>query len=162
LGLDGEDSGPPPPVDLEKEQRNADFVRDLVERGLVNAVHDVSDGGIACAAAEMALASGVGFGLDIDNSNPNSSSSVSALLFGEGVGRFVAAVSEKQHQEISKLGTEQGVFVSGAGSASGWIDNSAAIQIGDDRSGKNLVTFPLARLREAHEGWLPSYMSKVD
>ena len=55
LGLKGEELGPPPRVDLEMEIRNAAFVRKLIEDGRVNAVHDVSDGGIACAAAEMAL-----------------------------------------------------------------------------------------------------------
>src|SRR5690606_8198881 len=56
LGLDSAAAGSAPPVDLAVEVRNAAFVRELIQDGLAHAVHDVSDGGIACAAAEMALA----------------------------------------------------------------------------------------------------------
>lgn len=64
LGLDGPAAGAPPPVDLELEKRNAAFVRHLIASGLVHAVHDVSDGGIVCAATEMAMAAGVGVTID--------------------------------------------------------------------------------------------------
>ena len=47
----------PPPVDLRVEKRNAGLVRSLIAEGRVNAVHDISEGGVACAAADMALAS---------------------------------------------------------------------------------------------------------
>ena len=51
-------AGPPPPVDLAAERRTGEFVRELVAKGLVTAVHDISDGGLLVAIAEMALASG--------------------------------------------------------------------------------------------------------
>ena len=56
----GREEGAPPPVDLAAEQRNGDFVRGLIRDGLVTAVHDVSDGGLLVALAEMAMASGIG------------------------------------------------------------------------------------------------------
>ena len=51
-------TGAPPPVDLDAERRNGDFVRGLIRAGAVSAVHDVSDGGLLVALAEMALAGG--------------------------------------------------------------------------------------------------------
>ncbi|MEI4884311.1 AIR synthase-related protein, partial [Klebsiella pneumoniae] len=49
-----------PPVDLAAEKRNGDFVRELIHRKIATAVHDVSDGGLAVAVAEMAIAGGIG------------------------------------------------------------------------------------------------------
>jgi phosphoribosylformylglycinamidine synthase len=59
----GREDGAPPPVDLEAERRNGDFVRRLIQDEMVNAVHDLADGGLALAAAEMALASDLGITL---------------------------------------------------------------------------------------------------
>ena len=60
----GREDGPPPPVDLAHEKRVGDFVRGLIRDGLVTAVHDLSDGGLAVALAEMAMASGIGATVD--------------------------------------------------------------------------------------------------
>ena len=167
LRLEGEALGPPPPVDLETEKRNADFVRSLIEQGLVNAVHDVSDGGIACAAAEMALASGVSCAIaideilmefDVENEEhyrlkPNKVSD----LFSEDQHRYL--LSTTQPDAVLSAAENVGVF----SNRSGVVDVSPILEIvffyDDDRE---LPPLPLAKLREAHEGWLPTYMSKVD
>src|SRR5690606_5454207 len=52
----GREEGAPPPVDLAAERRNGDFVRDEILAGKVKACHDISDGGLAVAVAEMCLA----------------------------------------------------------------------------------------------------------
>ncbi|MFQ5971646.1 MAG: phosphoribosylformylglycinamidine synthase subunit PurL, partial [Alphaproteobacteria bacterium] len=54
------EAGAPPPVDLAAERRNGELVRDLIAGGLVSACHDLSDGGLLVALAEMALAGGIG------------------------------------------------------------------------------------------------------
>ena len=56
----GRREGMPPKVDLAAERRHGDFVRNLIDQGLVTAVHDVSDGGVLVAVTEMALAGGIG------------------------------------------------------------------------------------------------------
>ena len=98
LGLEGEALGPPPPVDLAVERRNADFVRSLIEQGLVNAVHDVSDGGIACAAAEMTLASDLKLYADLDNASAVTGNfkpfSLATFLFGETTGRYLVSCAD--------------------------------------------------------------------
>ena len=60
----GRYDGAPPRVDLEAERRVGDFVRGLIRSGRVSAVHDISDGGLLVAVAEMALAGGRGVALD--------------------------------------------------------------------------------------------------
>ncbi|MBV9758602.1 MAG: phosphoribosylformylglycinamidine synthase subunit PurL, partial [Alphaproteobacteria bacterium] len=56
----GREDGPPPPVDLAAERRAGEFVREEILGGRVAACHDVSDGGLLIAVAEMALAGDAG------------------------------------------------------------------------------------------------------
>ena len=155
LGLKGEDLGPPPPVDLEMEKRNADFVRSLIEQGLVNAVHDVSDGGIACAAAEMALASNLGFVID-----PTVQEGLNNLtwLFGEDSGRCLITVpNDSEGQLLADMIAKM---------AGADIEFSVVGQFVLERELTHTVLglyadFPLSKLRQAHEGWLPGYMNDI-
>ena len=152
LGLDGEDAGPPPPVDLATEKRNADFVRELIERGLVNAVHDVSDGGVACAATEMAMSVACGY---IADPTVKDGMSNIAWLFGEDSGRTLIAIDSNSTADI----------VADAGAKS--IEISILGQLIDDPADDMIVlgTYgrsKLSEIRDAHEGWLPAYMDKVD
>ncbi len=77
----GREDGPPPPVDLAAERANGDAVRAMIQSGIVNAVHDVSDGGLLVAIAEMALAGDTGaeLGITLD----------AAAAFGEDQARYV-------------------------------------------------------------------------
>ncbi|MCY4497302.1 MAG: phosphoribosylformylglycinamidine synthase subunit PurL, partial [Rhodospirillaceae bacterium] len=89
----GRSDGAPPPVDLEAERRNGDFVRLQISDGRVVSCHDVSDGGLLVAAAEMALASATPTGnmlgalLHLEDDLP-----LHALAFGEDQGRYVLEV----------------------------------------------------------------------
>ena len=83
LGLRGVALGAPPPVDLEEERQNSLTIRNLIAQGRVNAVHDISDGGLACAAAEMAMASGLGVEIDAGFKT--------AELFGEDQAMYLLA-----------------------------------------------------------------------
>src|SRR5438067_10933190 len=62
--IEGGVDGPPPPVDLADERRHGDFVRGEIAAGRVAACHDLSDGGLLVAIAEMAMAGGRGVALD--------------------------------------------------------------------------------------------------
>ena len=84
----GRREGAPPPVDLSAERRNGDFVRALILAGRVSAAHDLADGGLAVALAEMALAGGVGATLHaLPEGAPH------AVLFGEDQARYLLAAS---------------------------------------------------------------------
>jgi hypothetical protein len=68
--IEGREEGAPPSVDLEIEKRNGDFVRRLIEGGRVDTVHDISDGGLLVALAEMAMAGSMGVELSADAAIP--------------------------------------------------------------------------------------------
>ena len=80
------EEGAPPPVDLAVERRNGDFVRALIGEGVATAVHDVADGGLLVALAEMAMASGIGAELD------RTPLAAHAFWFGEDQARYVLTV----------------------------------------------------------------------
>ncbi|MGC1269895.1 MAG: AIR synthase-related protein, partial [Croceibacterium sp.] len=83
--IHGLEAGDPPPVDLELERRMGELVRGLIADGTVTAVHDVSDGGLLVAIAEMALAGGIGAELD---------PMTGALCFGEAQSRYVVTLPD--------------------------------------------------------------------
>ena len=86
----GQEAGPPPPVDLAAERRNGDFVRERILAGAVAACHDLSDGGLLVALAEMAMASGVGAALTV----PVGNAFDHGFWFGEDQARYILAVTD--------------------------------------------------------------------
>ena len=133
--------GPPPPVDLEAERRNGLLVRELIEGGVVEICHDVSDGGLLVAVAEMALASGIGAEIA-----PPPEADPLAWLFGEDQARYIVAVPDAA--PVLDGARAAGVPASVIGRTGG-----AALTV----SGRGHIS--LARLREAHEAWFPRFMA---
>ncbi|MGC4252003.1 MAG: phosphoribosylformylglycinamidine synthase subunit PurL [Sphingobium sp.] len=82
----GREAGDAPKVDLAAERTHAETVRALIAEGKVTAVHDISDGGLLVAVAEMALAGGIGAELSIALST--------AGAFGEDQGRYLVTAPE--------------------------------------------------------------------
>ena len=104
--LHGREEGFPPPVDLEAERKNGENVRALIKSGALNAVHDISDGGLLVALAEMALAGGIGVDLDVGLDAP--------AAFGEDQGRYlVAAPRGVEPPGALRLGRVSGDSVAG-------------------------------------------------
>ena len=138
----GRPEGPPPPVDLAAERCNGDLVRGLIGRGEILACHDLSDGGLAMALAEMALAGSAGIVLD---ATPDGLP-LHAWLFGEDQGRYL-------------LETADADAVLAAARAAGAPARIAGQTVAEPsltlRKG---CPISLARLREAHEGWLPAWI----
>ncbi|KAF0139352.1 MAG: phosphoribosylformylglycinamidine synthase, partial [Rhodospirillaceae bacterium] len=143
----GREDGAPPEVNLSNERRNGDFVRRLIMDGLVTTCHDVSDGGLVVALAEMAIASGIGVRVTTDLSQAYADP-LHAWLFGEDQGRYVIAVAEDMTDSILRAAAGVGVPVRRIGTTSG-----DAITINDAES------LAVAELKALHEGWLPAYMA---
>ena len=80
----GRDDGRTPPTDLVIERNAGKIIHELIADGLVNAVHDISDGGLAVALAEMALSSGIGADVEV-----NPEYTAAQWWFGEDQGRYV-------------------------------------------------------------------------
>ena len=136
----GREDGAPPPVDLAMERQIGDFVRAEIEARRITVVHDLSDGGLVAAAAEMALASDVGITLELGSPLPDH-----ALLFGEDQGRYLIAVSDPL--PLLKAAQAAGVV----GEVVGHADGKALATAG-------IFSLSLADLRAGHEGWMPGFM----
>jgi phosphoribosylformylglycinamidine synthase subunit PurL len=80
-----------PFLPVERVRAAMEFVREAVRGGRVSAAHDVSDGGLACAVAECAIAGGVGATVDLDPLVEERGCSGETAMFGEGPGGFVLA-----------------------------------------------------------------------
>jgi phosphoribosylformylglycinamidine synthase len=86
--VNGIEQGVPPGVDLQLAPRIFPKLHEAIQRGLVRACHDLSEGGLATALAEMAFAGGIG--ADISRMRADSDrESDEALLFAESTTRFV-------------------------------------------------------------------------
>ncbi|MGO4671497.1 phosphoribosylformylglycinamidine synthase subunit PurL [Bosea sp. 2YAB26] len=139
----GREEGAPPPVDLAIERRNGEFVRALITGGRVSACHDLSDGGLAVALTEMALAGGVGATVTQLPAGP-----AHAVLFGEDQARYLVTVPSSAVEGLLTESRAAGV---------------PAALIG--RTGGNALALPgeapvaLTALDKAHEDWFPTYMS---
>ncbi len=140
----GREDGAPPPVDLALERKTGDFVRGLIEAGELTCVHDLSDGGLIGAAADMALAADVGVELDA-----TSTTHAQVLLFGEDQARYLAAVTDAAG--LIARAQAAGLHASVVGRAKG-RDFASNGPKGE------LFRMPLDRLRAAHEGWLPTWI----
>ncbi len=100
----GREEGDAPPVDLEAERRHGDFLRE--SRALVKTATDLSDGGLALAAFEMAEAAGIGVALD---------SGEMATLFGEDQARYLVACSFDQAEALMAAAARAGVPIHSVG-----------------------------------------------
>jgi phosphoribosylformylglycinamidine synthase len=138
----GRDDGAPPPVDLAAERRNGDAVRAAIRAGAVSACHDLSDGGLLVALAEMAIAGGVGATVAAPAPTPHPH----AFWFGEDQGRYALTTTDPEGLTarlqaagvpVLRLGTTGGDALTLAGT--GAISS--------------------AELRRINEAWLPAYMA---
>jgi phosphoribosylformylglycinamidine synthase subunit PurL len=156
----GREEGAPPPVDLAAERRNGDFVRELIHRKVATAVHDVSDGGLAVAVAEMAIAAGIGADLQAASEAPSRDGANAGLpeapapvphpafWFGEDQARYVVTVRVSDAAAALELAGVNRVPMRRIGTTGG-----SALTLPAQRH------IPVARLRERFENWLPGYMS---
>ncbi len=133
----GREEGAPPPVDLTAEKRHGDFVRNLITSGQVTAVHDISDGGLASAVIEMALAGNLGAALGGMGHEE---------LFGEDQARYVVTCKPNQAEAITAT---QGISVTRVGTVTAGL----TLNVGA------VTSISLDELRSAHEGWFPAYMA---
>jgi phosphoribosylformylglycinamidine synthase II len=137
--IEGKEAGAAPAVDLRAEKRNGDFVRALIASGRVDTAHDLSDGGLLVALAEMAIAGNRGAALE-----PASI----GHLFGEDQARYVIAVPPGEAERIRGAARDAGVAATQIGVIGG---NKLDI--------KDHGSIALATLKSAHERWFPAYMS---
>jgi phosphoribosylformylglycinamidine synthase len=138
----GHEDGDAPPVDLAAERVAGELVRRLKAEGLIGAAHDLSDGGLALAAAEMALAADLGVRLEADGKLPGT-----AWFFGEDQGRYLVGCVDAA--AVLARAAEAGVPARLVGRAGG-----TEVALGG-------AAVALAALRAAHEAALPRLMDAM-
>jgi phosphoribosylformylglycinamidine synthase len=134
--VQGETKGSAPYVDLAKEKTHGDMVRKLIAAGKVNACHDLSDGGLLVALAEMCISGGRGANVELPLNE--------AALFGEDQARYLLELSDDAWQELqsSKIDAIKIGVVGGD-----------ALRINGTEIAK------ISELQAINEAWLPKYMS---
>lgn len=142
----GAEKGAPPRVDLAAERRNGEFVRTQILSDGVKACHDVSDGGLLVAIAEMALAGGIGATLTArpEGLAPH------AFWFGEDQARYVVAT--RDGAALIAAAAKAGVAARALGRSGGGRSDGKGLTLPDGD------TISLEQLRTAHEGFLPALM----
>jgi phosphoribosylformylglycinamidine synthase len=138
----GVEAGGPPTVDLAREKHVGDFVRGLIADRTVTIVHDLSDGGLGCAAAELALANDVGVYLE-----PRRTLSPARWLWSEDQARYLLAAAPDAAAEIYRRAIVADVPAEPIGVAAG-----REIAFGD-------TGLPIDDLREAWESVFPRLMA---
>jgi len=140
----GREAGGPPPVDLVAERRHGEFVREHIVAGSFTAVHDISDGGLAVALAEMAIAGGVGATID-----PASvEGPAHGWLFGEDQARYIVTARPGDVARIVADAHAAGAPIAAiGGTGGGWLTLPGEARIS------------IAQLDSAFESFLPAYMA---
>jgi phosphoribosylformylglycinamidine synthase len=148
VDLSTDDGGAPPPVDLATERRNGDFVRGLIVSAQATAVHDLSDGGLALALAEMAMAGDMGATLTALPGGPDGKLPAHAVLFGEDQARYLVTCPAGEADALLTSAKVAGVPAQLLG-----------------KTGDDMLRWPgeaaisVQSLRAAHEAWFPAYMA---
>ncbi len=143
--LFGIEEGAPPPVDLAGERKTGELIRKLIDEGLVTACHDVSDGGLLVAAAEMARGAGRGLNL----TTPVKARKA-AFWFGEDQGRYLVAAAPAAADTMLLKAAMAGVQASKIGRFGGpdiLLDGRDALSLLD--------------LSDIFESALPDYMNAL-
>ena len=144
--IHGLEMGAPPPLDLDEEKRNGDLVRNLIKQGTVSACHDISDGGILIAIAEMALASVKdAMFLGVKITNPTNIPD-HAFFFGEEQSRYI--LTSPDANSILEIAKRHNVTAKILGKT------TKHQELTIDKIGN----ISLQRCFEINERWLPEYM----
>lgn len=92
-----------PKVRAIQAKKTFNAVTKAIDAGLVKACHDLSEGGLAVASAEMALAGGFGAELDLKKVPCDAVERDDFVVFSESNSRFLVEVEEKNREEFEVL-----------------------------------------------------------
>ncbi|MEU8999518.1 phosphoribosylformylglycinamidine synthase subunit PurL [Streptomyces caniferus] len=135
--------GLPPKVDLERERLLAEVLISASRDGMVDAAHDLSDGGLVQALVESCLRGGKGARLVVpDGLDPF------VLLFSESAGRAVVAVPRSEELRFTDMCGARGLPATRIG-----------VVDGDEIDVQGQFSIPLSELKDAHEATIPGLLA---
>ena len=135
--------GAPPEVDLARERRHGSFIREQIAAGIIDCCHDISDGGMLVAAAEICLASKCGCRLELP-AGPDTET----VAFGEDQARYLVAIAAERVNDLLAAAEQLEIpcrLIGEIGGSDLTVTGHGSISVDE--------------LSKAHEGWLPSYMA---
>ncbi|MBO0702698.1 MAG: phosphoribosylformylglycinamidine synthase II, partial [Candidatus Dormibacteraeota bacterium] len=137
----GQEGGSPPSLDLTRERAVHDFMQEAARAGLLNSAHDVAEGGLLVALAEVCLLGGIG--LRASTYQADGELRLDTQFFAESQGRFIVSSTSRAMPELQSLARRLKVELQLLGLAGG-----------DRILFENQLEVPLASLREAWRGGL--------
>jgi phosphoribosylformylglycinamidine synthase len=142
--LCGREEGSPPPVNLAEERRSGEFVSAAIKVGRVTAAHDLAEGGLGVALAEMAIDGRIGARIDhLPDGAP-----AHGVLFGEDQGRYLVTATKEATEALAADAEAAGVSILRLGETGG-----DALILPD------MAGISISELVRVHEDWLPNYMA---
>ncbi len=127
--IHGVTAGIPPQLDLDKERRVQDTVRQAIEDGYLISAHDCSEGGIAMAVIDSCWAGDIGATVEVETGMQPAE-----WLFSESQSRFVVSLKKMDLPRLQELAEARGVPVEVLGSVGGrhlvinsWIAADVAV-----------------------------------
>ncbi|GAA3712957.1 phosphoribosylformylglycinamidine synthase subunit PurL [Zhihengliuella alba] len=146
--LRGHLGGLPPKVDLAKERLLGELLINASRDGMIDAAHDLSEGGLAATLNEMVLRYGVGARVALDDLCERDGIDAFTALFSESQARAVVAVPRSEEVRFNDMVGARGYAVTRLGVVDA---QSGALEV------QGHFTATIDELREAHEGTLPKY-----
>jgi len=113
--IHGLTTGDAPELDLEFELKLQKVLLEAIQHGMVNAAHDISDGGLAVTLAEMAIFSGVGANLSVKDLN----GSYIEVLYSEAQSGVVVSVTKEDARALERFFDKHDLFYNELGSVGG-------------------------------------------
>jgi phosphoribosylformylglycinamidine synthase len=130
-----------PKVNLNIDKKNRSVVLEMIEKGLIDFVHDCSKGGIGTALSELAISGNLGINVDLKNI-PNSCTRNDFLLFSESHSRFI--IGTNNPDKINKLMRNRKCSFSEIGRT----NSTMALNIYN--SGKEVINLPIKELADRY------------
>jgi len=103
--------GHPPEINLINEKNNGENVLEIIKKNLVNSVHDISNGGLIVALAEMSM--GSSYGVKINK--PKNLTNLSDYFFGEDQGRYILEIDKNNLEKVEKILKNNNIFYENIG-----------------------------------------------
>jgi phosphoribosylformylglycinamidine synthase len=137
--IQNKELGSTPIINLDNELKNGKFTLELINQNLVLSTHDIGEGGLLIAAAEMSLSSNIGISINSERKNHE-------YFFGEDQSRYLIEINKKNEEALNKLAKEHNVKVECIGHT---IEENIEI--------KDIGKISIHALKTSHEDWFQSF-----
>ena len=137
--IQNKELGSTPIINLDNELKNGKFTLELINQDLALSTHDIGEGGLLIAAAEMSLSSNIGISINSERKNHE-------YFFGEDQSRYLIEIDKKNEEALNKLAREHNVKVECIGYTA-----EENIEI------KDIGKISIHELKTSHEDWFQNF-----